>query len=620
MRPSSRAPAWLAACVAGLLASACGPDRARTCAADADCPSDAFCLDGACRAGTSPVARIGVPVDPLTTHRKLVFDGSTSSDADPGDAVTSWAWSIVAVTGGCDPAPATATGSTFETRFDCPGQYQVELVVTDGHGLASAPETLALAVEELPDPPVVTVAPPAELGHQCSGSPLLCTTVDAGGQRPFQLAALATSPAPGGLRYRWTVAAPPGADPKARVGFDPGDDAASPWILVETDGTAIAGTWTFAVEVTDSRNAVAGTTADVVVGNRPPVIVPAGGLVAVAHAFDAAAQQFLSHGETPPAAISDPDGDPIVGHDFARAASGDGGGGFVLTPFPDHAAFDIAVAYGGPADAAHLIGPDVSRSISFTATDVNGGAATATWNVVVTNRPPRVSVEAPAVTVPHWFDQGSATYLAAASLSTFVDDDGDPLAAEAGTGSAICRGESLAAGTVNVLCSVPWVAGDSYLTNLPLLVTTHALTAAVRDPWTSASAPTSLTVTNRPPRLTGESFSIPTACTTGQCCDGECSYYSRGAAAGTGSIATPAVDDDGDPISVAYSWVGSCVNVNPPGAYTCFSGSCPEVSFSLCHVDPACVNLQPATGTFDFSMYDGVDPVLAHFTVSGTCP
>ncbi len=278
------------------------------------------------------------------------------------------------------------------------------------------------------------------------------------------------------------------------------------------------------------------------------------------------------------------------------------------------------MAYAKPADAAFLIGPDVRRSISFTATDVNGGAATATWDVVGANTPPRVSTEAPAVTVPHWFDQGSATYLAAASLSTFVDDDGDPLVADASTGSAICRGEALTAGTVNVVCAVPWVAGDPLLTNLPILVTTHALTATVRDPWSSASAATSLTVTNRPPRLTGASFAIATACTTGQCCDSKCSSYSRGAAAGTGAIATPAVDDDGDPISVAYSWVGTCVNVTSLNPYTCFSGSCPEVWFSLCKVPPTCINPQPATGTFDMSMYDGVDPVLGTFTISGTCP
>jgi hypothetical protein len=603
-----------------VLASSCGADPARSCAADADCPADAFCHQGTCRADSPPVARIAAPAS-LTTNLKLVFDGSGSDDADPGDGVASWAWSVAPVGEGCDPVPATSTGPTFETRFTCPGQYQVELVVTDGHGMAGQPATLSVTVDQMPDPPTVTAGPPLALGHQCSGNPLLCTTVDAGGQRPFRLVATAASPAPGALTHRWTYAAPSGADPKARVTFEPGPDDPSPWVLVETDGTAMAGTWTFAVEVVDSRGAVAGATVDVTVDNRPPVIVPDGGPLPVPHAFDPGGPRFVAQGATPVAAISDPDGDPIVGRGFTSTSAGDGGNAFVVQPFPDHATFDIAVAYAKPADAAFLIGDGVTRSIQFTASDVNGGVASATWDVVVTNRPPRILTAVPARSVPHWFDPTSSAYLATAWLSRFVDDDGDPLTPDASTGSALCRAEeSMWIGTVGVDCAVPWVSGAP---TLPALAITHELTATVRDPWSDASAATSLTVTNRPPRFTGGPIQITTVCITGTCCDGAppaCYVWSQGAASGTSAIATPVVDDDGDPISIGYGSVGSCAQVSSSASYTCPSASCPPVEVSLCGVTPACVRPPPASGTITLAFTDGVDSGTDSFDVTGTCP
>ena len=618
MRTPSLARTWLALFHALAFLTSCGVDRARGCAADADCPADAFCDRGACRADSPPVARIGAPA-PLTTNRKLVFDGSGSDDADPGDAVAAWAWSINAVGAGCDAVPASASGPAFETRFPCPGEYQVELVVTDGHGMAGQPATLPVAVDQMPDPPTVTAGPPLALGHQCSGNPLLCTTVDAGGQRWFRLVATAASPAPGALTHRWTYAAPPGADPEARVIFDPGADDPSPWVLVETDGTAIAGTWTFAVEVGDSRGAFAGATVDVAVDNRPPVIV-GGGILPVPHAFDAVGSRFVAQGETPVAAISDPDGDPIVGRTFTSTSSGDGGNPFLVQPFPDHATFEISVAYAGPADAAFLAGDGVTRSIRFAATDVNGGTASTTWDVVVTNRPPRVVEQVGVLSVPHWFDPIRSEYVATAALSTFADDDGDPLALDPSPGGT-CRWESLSGGTAGVRCRVAWTSGAP---TLPALVMTgHLLSAIVRDPWSSVSVGSALTVTNRPPQFGGGPIQIATVCVDGACCDGVppvCYAWSKGAASGAADIATPVVDPDGDPISIGYGSVGGCAQVTSGVSTTCPSASCPPVQITLCGVAPACVPPPPAADTITVAFSDGVDSGTAAFGVSGTCP
>jgi hypothetical protein len=210
-------------------------------------------------ANAQPVAAIEAPAS-VGANRAVVFHGAGSRDADPGDSVRAWAWLAVppAGTSGCEPLPTSGWGPDFTVVFPCAGDHRIVLSVTDSLGLGSAGRTIPVAVVAAADPPVVTMGPDARIAHACSGAPLTCTTWD-GISSEVALSAAGSSPSGAAFAYRWSVELPPelAGSPAPRVTFVPGDHVAAPRVRIETEGSPMAGRYTFAVAATDSRGMIA---------------------------------------------------------------------------------------------------------------------------------------------------------------------------------------------------------------------------------------------------------------------------------------------------------------------------------------------------------------------------
>lgn len=586
-----RSTVRLAALAAAL--AACGEVPApRRCASAADCATDARCIQEVCVADAPPVAVITAPPSFLS-NVSYVFGSSGSYDPDAGDAVASRQWSLTPAQAPCPASPDAAATEALAVVFPCAGSFDVKLVVTDQLGVPSAPRVLRVLVTQSVDPPTVVVGPDLVLGHRCAGDPLLCTPLDESLATTFALSAAATGPAAGGFAYRWRYQLPPALEgkPAPTVTFSPDEASPAPVVAVATQGTAIAGPWDFVVEATDSRGLVAVGTQRVTIGNRPPEIQGAGApLIKVPHVFNPSAPGAVTGtmaalGTTPIVAVADPDGDPFEAA-FSSSHSGDGTNAFLMQDQGDHAGFSVVVLYGGPADGAYLIGPGVSRSIGFTATDVNGGSAATAWTVTVTNRPPRLVSQVPALTVGHAFDAAGSQYLATATLSRFVDDDGDPLLPVAERDPQ-CLGRAVSGGSVVVECSVPY-AGVPVANHLAGV---HVFDAGVSDPWQATTAPTQLTVTNRAPQQAVGSVSTSRSCTTGACClldpvDKVCLSWKVSCPAASGASPAVATDPDGDPITIGYAGDG-CVSASP-SLVTCVPGACPGETYSVCGFTNVC--------------------------------
>jgi hypothetical protein len=342
--------------------AACGdlPSPA-ACSGESACPVGAWCRSGQCVANAAPVAVIEPPVT-AGTSRPLLFRGAASYDADPGDAIKAWSWKVSppAGTTGCEPLPGTGSSADLTVIFPCAGDHDVSLSVRDSMGLESAVRTVRVRVDLTLDPPQLTAGPDVSVGHRCSGIPLSCTPWD-GVSPELALSAIGDAPAGVTLTYRWSVEPPPelAQQPAPRVTFTPGDTAAEPRVLVETAGTAISGRYTFVVVATDSRGMVAVGRQRVDVGNRPPVL-SGGGRVLLPHGYDTGTRRFIATGETPVAAWSDPDGDPVTPLGFTSTRSGDGGTVLDVQGLGDRARITVVVPYAKPSDAGYLIGPGVS--------------------------------------------------------------------------------------------------------------------------------------------------------------------------------------------------------------------------------------------------------------------
>jgi len=601
-----RSAARLAALAAAL--SACGEVPApRRCASAADCAADARCIQEVCVADAPPVAVITAPASFLS-NVSYAFGSSGSYDADAGDAVVGRQWTVTAAQASCQASPDAAATEALTAVFPCAGSFDVKLVVTDRLGVPSAPRVLRVSVSQSVDPPTVTVGPDLALGHRCAGTPLLCTPLGEAQATTFALSASASGPATGGFAYRWRYHLPPALEgkPAPTVTFSPDDASPAPVVAVETQGTAIAGPWEFVVEATDSRGLVAVGTQRVTVGNRPPEILGAGApLIEVPHVFSpsapgAATGTMAALGMTPILSVTDPDGDPFQAA-FSSSHSGDGSNAFLVQDLGDQASFSVVVLHGGPADGAFLIGPGVSRSIRFTATDENGGSATADWAVAITNRKPRLAGAVPALTVDHGFDTVGSRYVATATLSRFVDDDGDPLLPVA-SGDPQCQGHAVSGGSVVVECSVPY-AGVPVANQIAGV---HLLEAGVSDPWGSAAAAAQLTVANRPPVVPAAGYDVPNACTeTSTCClrdpvDKTCLEVDWSCTAGSLPVPPLATDPDGDPVAVAHSTFG-CATVSL-GSLVCVPGACPGPTVG-CRATTSCGG--PASGYVGVTATDG---------------
>lgn len=619
-----RSAARLAALAAGL--AACGQVPApRHCATSADCAADARCLDEVCVADAPPVAVITSPAS-LLSNVSYVFGSSGSYDPDAGDSVVTHQWTASAAQAPCSPSPDAAATESLAVVFPCAGSFDVKLVVVDQLGVPSAPRVVRVSVAQSVDPPAVAVGADLVMDHRCAGDPLVCTPLDGAQGTTFSLSAAGSSPAAGGFTYRWSYRLPPelSGKPGPSVAFSPDEASPAPVVAVQTQGTAIAGAWEFVVEVTDSRGLVAVGTQRVVIGNRPPDVQGAGpALIQVPHLFSPSAPgastgTMVALGATPALVVTDPDGDPFEAT-FGHAHSGDGANAFLVQGLADHATFSVMVLYGGPADAAYLIGPGVSRTITFAAVDANGAIGSASWEIEVTNRPPRVVAPVTALEVPHTFDAGRSRYLAVAALSAFADDDGDPLWIDAATGDPICAGQQLEPTTLaaEVECAVPY-AGVPAANAIAGL---HAVTATARDPWAGTPATTNVTIGNRAPRLTSGTMTLSPSCSTGTCClvDPDTKvcqdyYMTQGVAAAT--IQPPLSDDDGDPMLLTYAAQGSCATISP-SSDVCVPGSC-SVDLSLCGHVRAC-GATATSGIISTVATDGDLSLATSFTAAASC-
>lgn len=610
--------------VLAAVATACGEVPApRRCASAADCPSDARCIQEYCTADAPPVAVITAPASFLS-NVSYAFGSSGSYDTDAGDSVVSRQWTVTAAQAPCQASPDAAATESVAVVFPCAGSFDVKLVVTDQLGVPSAPKVLRVSATQSPDPPVLVMGADLALDHRCAGLPLACTPVDALGATTLALSATGTSPAAGGFTYKWHYQLPVelAGKPAPAVTFAPDDASPAPVVTVSTQGTAIAGQWAFVVEAVDSRGLIAVGTQRVTVGNRPPEIQGAGApLIEVPHVFNpsspgGATGTMAALGSTPVLVVSDPDGDPID-KAFTSSHSGDGANAFLVQDGGDRADFSVVVLYAGPADGAYLIGPGVSRTVSFTATDVNGGVGAASWDVRVGNRPPRVAGAVPSLSVPHAFDAAGSRYLAAASLSTFVDDDGDPLSLDAGTGTPICAGKRLGPtkpAPAEIECATPY-AGTPAANAIAGL---HAVTATVRDAWAATSATTNVTVGNRPPRLAAALVTLTPQCQQGTCCllGPPCESYRWAQSATSATVPSPLTDDDGDPIIVTYAAQGTCATA-APASQVCAPNAC-TAQLSLCGSGYVCGG-SSTSGDVAATATDGDLSTSTTFTVAGSC-
>jgi len=456
-----------------LAACSSGAAPATTCRTDAQCPAASRCGGGVCVADGRPVAAIR-PLATVEAYALVQLDGSESRDPDRGDALAEHLWTVRAVTARCAP-PVVAGGTPIAlVRFGCPGSYEVSLTVRDALNIESAPAQVAVDVVASRQAPVVTTGPDVSMDHACSGEPLVC--------RPEEPVVLSASTALPGLALSWSVEPPldrPLEDGTRRVGFLPGPAVAAPTVSIETDGTAISGDWIFRVEASDAYGVVGAGYTRVSVRNRNPVVV-AGAPAPFAHVFDAAAARFTSSGQLAWAA-ADPDGDPIEVAAIWRHV-GDGGASFEGELASSTVTFAVEVPYAAPADALFLRGgAELARTIEIVARDLNRGEGRASVPVEIGNEPPRPAGGVVDLRVPHRFDAARSRYLANVQLGAWVDPDGDPLSAGAGT--APCEAVTVVDGVAQAECSVPFEGVPA----VDRIAGVRAVTAPVRDPWSFAS-------------------------------------------------------------------------------------------------------------------------------------
>ena len=616
----SRAPLVFVFVSLALALAGCGdlPEPA-SCSASDPCHSGAWCRTGRCVANAAPVAVIELP-SPAGSNRPLLFRGAGSRDDDPGDSISAWSWKAAPPPGstGCEPFPGTGAGSDFTVVFPCAGEHEISLTVVDSMGLESAARTLRLLVEPTLDPPVVAAGADVSIGHRCGAAPVSCSTWD-GTSPEVTLSASATGPAGVTFTYVWTAELPPelAQQPAPRITFSPGETVSEPVVRIETEGTAIAGRYTFVVAATDSRGMIAVGRQLVDVGNRPPA-VSGGGRVLLPHGYDPVSARFVAIGETPAAAWSDPDGDPVTPLGFTSTWSGDGGSVFDVQGFGDHARLTVVVPYSKPADAAFLIGPGVARRVELVVSDANGARASAGWDVEVTNRPPRLVAPVAAASVDHTYEASFQRYAAQAALSTWVDDDGDPLLLTVG-GDPECTDVVGRQGTAWVTCSAPFTGRP----DPGRLVGVHALAVSAADPFQAGPAQeTRLEVRNRPPRLAVPLVTMEMPCLDDRttCCRTDvgkptCSEYDFHFLE-TSAMTSIVVDDDGDPLDLSAAATGGCLSASTV-ALPCAGAGCSPV-LTMCGDRWACAWWLPV-GELSVAAGDGLSSVAGTISVEGIC-
>jgi hypothetical protein len=90
--------------------------------------------------GKQPVAVLDLDPIPALVGDTVTFDGTDSYD--PDGAVTAYAWTFPSGT------PASSSDDTNTVTWAAPGEYEVQLIVTDGTGLKSSPARTVITIWE----------------------------------------------------------------------------------------------------------------------------------------------------------------------------------------------------------------------------------------------------------------------------------------------------------------------------------------------------------------------------------------------------------------------------------------------------------------------------------------
>ncbi len=587
----------------------------RACESAAECPADARCVARACVANAPPVAAIALPQDALETHVLLTFDGSGSADPDADDAVVAWGWTFRALDAPCAAPEVASAEPLAKVRFACAGRYAADLTVTDQLA-RSASRTEEFDVVPLAGVPLVTAGADLGLDHVCTTLPTRCAPAG-----EVTLSAAAPSIDSPDLAFAWTVEPPANRPLEAgrRVAFTPSALVAAPSVSIETDGQAISGDWIFRVEARDGAGVVGVAATRVSVGNRAPVVQKT--LAVPDHAFDGT--DFTASGEIP-FAMSDPDGDALFGPEVAWHHAGDGDATFsgALLDGPPRVTFSIAVPYGAPDDALHLIGGEgLERSIAFTVTDVNDAVTSEVWPVVVGNRRPSLVSTPAAFSVNHAYDAAAQAYRASVPLSSWSDPDGDPLRQipEASTGDPECAAFAVEGGAGPRSAIADCVLAFQGTPAVGNFAGTHVVGQQVQDPWTAAEQTSTVTFTigNRPPAITSVAAHVVSgSCTsTGGCCrsgGAECLTYYATALARTSVVPSRWSDPDGDPLDVRAAPAGF---VTPAQPLVCTPAEC-ALSLELAAVSLVC---ESKTSTLATEVSDGLAGVSGALPVERAC-
>jgi glucose/arabinose dehydrogenase len=105
-------------------------------------------------ANTPPTASIQASPTSGTAPLKVNFDGSGSSDPDPGDRIAAYTWDLNG-----DGTYGDATSATTSFTYTDPGTYTARLKVTDRNGATSTPATVTIAANNTPPAPVIATPP-----------------------------------------------------------------------------------------------------------------------------------------------------------------------------------------------------------------------------------------------------------------------------------------------------------------------------------------------------------------------------------------------------------------------------------------------------------------------------
>ncbi len=527
-------------------AGACGstPRQARTCQADPECPSGAYCVGGACVAGMLPEAHIQIAgtAGQLVSHRRVVFDGSGSVDPNPQHRLTTYRWALRgASASACEPSPANGSDQQLATVFRCAGDYHVELSVQNSLGLESAPITQAVAVGPSANAPVIdSQSPDLVLKHRCTGSPASCQAVGEDGATEFQLDVAAHDVEDGSaLAYHWEVDPPPGADRSAVV-FDPGPFTQSPKVRIASTGR-IAGDWVLRAMVSDGDGLVTPAETKLSIANEPPAVKPSVDVAAFPHKFQ---NNVYTAAGIVRIAAEDPEGGPLLQPTLRLVESTPTSCVFTVPGGTlEDGAFEISASLAcasaadlSPTVGGVLLGAGVTRHFEVEARDEQGGSTTVTLPFEVQDTPPVLTSTFAVTTHSTEPCPLSSTwcFVAAGTVPVAYDADGDVVesveVARSATDAASMWSSAAASFTIRTDIRYPLAFRDAAGTYpIPLVAT-------LRDPWRTSTVQFAAQVPNHAP--VASAYDISPIVT-----------YDGSAYVTTQGVIAALQDPDGDPIS-----------------------------------------------------------------------